>query len=229
MELLAGLFCLAPFIFVLIPLFASTRDRDQELLARFSGALLELPGITRVAPDGDALVATGSIDGLRVTLRCRSTGLPYPLLVRVEPSGTGMPGLLILPVGPGPARPQARPIGDLILDGRVTVEAQSPSSGDRARALSHLRACLDDPRDDLRGLLLDVLQGLDHAEVRNNGVELRTGTDADSLAEVADALPRLAALARALGSEPPAPADDRERAVEAGPSQPRQPAPRPSR
>jgi hypothetical protein len=89
-------------------------------------------------------------------------------------------------------------LGDPILDGRLIIEpvdlaGDAPVPPD---AIAWLKARLQDPAHDLRGCLMDVLQGLEGAAVEDGDVTLEHAGQAGP--EVVDVIRRLTALGVAL-------------------------------
>ena len=86
-----------------------SRGSAVRLLTR---QLLEA-GLTTVEPEDGQIVATDTIDGRRVTVRChlKQDGTPYQLHVRVELDAGVLPGVAIRPVRPGPASPRRHKTG----------------------------------------------------------------------------------------------------------------------
>jgi hypothetical protein len=149
--------------------------------------------------------------GLQATLSGRMAGVP----VAVRASGAlaeahteiwaevvgGLPPGVVLEAGDGGGR-----FGDPILDGRIAVTGPGADA-----ALAYLRERVQDPRSELRGCLMDVLQGIPGAQIRDGAVHVsvagRLGEGLPGLLE------RVAVLAAALSdaAETPDPQDERLR------------------
>lgn len=143
----------------------------------------------------------GTLRGLPVLVRVRYSDHHARTSVRVTLDG-GLPGHVRIRAGEGGV-----PIGDPILDGRVIVESRTTArDGPHDAAVAWLRERLADEEHDLRGCLMDVLQGLPDALIEDGVVQAslpgRLGP------ELAETLDRLVDLGKALSLVHPPDTDD---------------------
>jgi hypothetical protein len=138
----------------------------------------------------------GVLRDLAVLVRVRHSGERARTDIAIALEG-GLPSGVRIRAGEGSPR-----LGDPILDGRVIVESTGRDPRPRDAAIAWMKVRLQDPRQDLRGCLMDVLQGLPGARIEDGRLlytlERRPGP------ELAEMLDRLIALGAAL-SEPGAP------------------------
>lgn len=143
---------------------------------------------------------SGLMAGVPVSVRASGALAEARTVLRVEVVG-GLPPGVVLESGDGGGR-----LDDPILDGRIAVTGPGADA-----ALAFLRGRLQDPGHDLRGCLMDVLQGMPGAQVRDGAVHMsvdrRFGEALPGLLE------RMVALAAALSdpSSSPDPQDERLR------------------
>lgn len=152
----------------------------------------------------DEATLAGRIRGLDLRVRARQSGGHARTLIQVQLDG-GLPRGVRIRAGEGGPR-----IGDPILDGRTIVEATTRDPRPQEAAIAWMQRRLQDPRHDLRGCLMDVLQGLPGATVED-GV-LSYSVDRRAGPELAELLERLGALGAAL-SDPGAPDPERQAAA----------------
>ncbi len=197
---------------------ARTRFDDNKLTIETSGdAVEELEALVRTAVGGvQALdqaarapwVALAETHGLRyeeasgaATLDGDIHGLP--LLVRAQYSRDhsrtriqvtlrgGLPNGVRIRTGASGLR-----IGDPLLDGRAGIESLTRDTTHNDAAIRRPQRRLRDPGQDLRGCLMDVLQGMPGATVE--GGTVRRDMPHRAGPELADSIDRMVALGQAL-------------------------------
>jgi hypothetical protein len=133
---------------------------------------------------GLASVLTGRVGGVPIVVETHGALGDAVTTIRAGIPGGWLEGAQIVPGGGGVR------LRDPVLDGRIAA------SGPGVEA--YLLARLDDPRVDLHGCLLDVLQGMPGAEVM--GDEVSVELPGRSGSELAEQLNRVTALAQALAA-----------------------------
>lgn len=189
----------------------AARDLDSAAHAPWD-AFAAARGLRQTRDDERSAALDGRIRGLDVLVRLRAADGLARTSFRVSLDG-GLPdhNLRIRAGSDGPR------LGDPILDGRIVIEStRSAGSSNRDAAVEWIRARLEDDRHDLRGCLLDVLQGLPDAVVEDGTV--KASLPRFTGAELAETLDRLLDLGVALSDAAPPDATDTGRcgAAEAG-------------
>jgi len=166
----------------------ATRALDHAAAGPWQDAAREL-GLRYSEPELTAHLE-GTLSGLEVRVQAEPT--PSTTRFRVRLRG-GLPHGVRLRAGKGAVQ-----LGDPILDGRLIIEpvdlgGDAPVPPD---AIAWLKARLQDPAHDLRGCLMDVLQGLEGAAVEDGDVTLEHAGRAGP--ELVDVIRRLTALGVAL-------------------------------
>lgn len=166
----------------------AARALDRAAAGPWEDAAREL-GLRYEEPDLTAYLE-GTLSGLEVRVHTQLT--PSRTRFRVHLKG-GLPHGVRLRAGKGVIQ-----LGDPILDGRLIIEPvdlvdDAPASAD---PIDWLKARLQDPEHDLRGCLMDVLQGLEGAAVEDGDVILQH--DGRAGPELVDVIRRLTALGVAL-------------------------------
>lgn len=162
-------------------------------------------GLQQIREDGRSAALDGRIRGLDVLIRLRYGEGRARTSFRVSlDGGLPDPNVRIRAGSDGPR------IGDPILDGRIVIEStRSASSRTRDAVVPWILGRLNDERHDLRGCLLDVLQGLPDAVVEH-GV-IKASLPRFSGPELAETLDRLLDLGVALSDAAPPDTSDAAR------------------
>ena len=154
----------------------------------------------------------GMLGGQSILIRAQHTEERARTDITIHLDG-GLPRGVRLRAGKGDRR-----LRDPILDGRMVMEATTRGTGPETEAISWLKDRLADEQHDLRGCLMDVLQGLPGAMIEDGvlsySMDRRAGSDLPGL------LDRLTALSTALSDPAPRPADP-EPSMAARPAAPR--------
>ena len=159
---------------------------DHSAAGPWQDAAQEL-GLRYLEPDRTARLE-GTLSGLEDRVEEEPT--PSTTRFRVRLRG-GLPHGVRLRAGKGSIQ-----FGDPILDGRIELSSSSARSSEREAGLRFLQARLQDPAHDLRGCLMDVLQGLEGTAVEDGDVTLEHAGRAGP--ELVDVIRRLTALGVAL-------------------------------
>ena len=130
----------------------------------------------------------GTLSGLKVEAYARWLPSKYSFCVSLR---GGLPHGVRLRAGAGGPL-----LGDPILDGRLMIESVDTDrdTPPPLEAIAWLKARLQDPRHDLHGCLMDVMQGLEGAVVENGEVTLEQAGGVEPV----DVIQRLTALGVAL-------------------------------
>ena len=174
------------------------RALDQAVQAPWA-ALAEAHGL-RHEESWDSATLDGQIDGLPLLVRTQRSDERARTRVQVTLRG-GLPTGVRIRAGEGGPR-----LGDPILDGRVIVESTTRDTAHVDAAIRWIQTRLQDPRHDLRGCLMDILQGMPGATVEAGTVHCELPRRAGP--ELADTVTRMVALGAALSDrQPPGGAD----------------------
>jgi len=166
----------------------AARALDRATAGPWEDAAREL-GLRYEEPDLTAYLE-GTLSGLEVRVHTQLT--PSKTRFRIRLQG-GLPHGVRLRAGKS-----AIQLGDPILDGRLIIEPVDLAGDEPVPpdAIAWLKARLQDPGHDLRGCLMDVLQGLDGAAVEDGDVMREHAGRAGP--ELVDVIRRLTALGVAL-------------------------------
>lgn len=165
-------------------------------------ALAEAQGL-RHEELADSATLDGHVGGLPLLVRARTGSGHARTRIQVGLEGGLPPGVRIRAGEGGPR------LGDPILDGRIIIESTTRDSGTRDAAIQWIRARIQDPRHDLRGCLMDVLQGLPQSAVEDGAVHCEVPRRAGP--ELAELVDRMLALGVALSDAPPPGEAERDR------------------